>query len=200
MAAILKILKYETQLQFYPTYEKIIPNYAKKSFFMMMTSSLTSQGYLKVGPLYSFINAITTLFVITEKRAKISSLNFLCVGVMRLWLHDDDVIADVTGLPQSRPSIFLYKCNNNTIRDTWKTSKDIIIKLPVRRCHEIMTTFILIHFHDIIHDVTRSQSRSNFEIDISPSIFQLERQSKVQNVGNANGYLSGIFIFRYNFR
>ena len=59
-----------------------------------------------------------------------------------------------------------------------------------------MTTFILIHFHDIIDDVTRSQSRSNFEIDISPSIFELERQSKVQNVGNANGYLSGIFIFR----
>ena len=80
MAAILKILKYQTQLQFDLRYEKIIPNYAKKSFFMM----LTSQGYLKVGPIYSFINAITTLFVITEKRAKISSLNFLCVGVMRL--------------------------------------------------------------------------------------------------------------------
>ena len=29
--------------------------------------------------------------------------------------------------------------------------------------------------HDVIDDVTRSQSRSNFEIDISPSIFQLER-------------------------
>ena len=32
--------------------------------------------------------------------------------------------------------------------------------------------------------------------DISPSIFELERRSKVQNVGNANGYLSGIFNFR----
>ena len=115
------------------------------------------------------------------------------------FFHDDDVIADVTGLPQSQPSIFLYKCNNNTIRDNWKMSKDIIIKLPMHRCHEIMTTFTLIHFNDIIDDVTRSQSRSNFEIDISPSIFELERQSKVQNVGNANGYLSGIFIFRYNF-
>ena len=54
--------------------------------------------------------------------------------------------------------------------------------------------------HDVIDDVTRSQSRSNFESDISPSIFQLERRSKVPNVGNANGYLSGIFNFRYNFR
>ena len=34
--------------------------------------------------------------------------------------------------------------------------------------------------HDIIDDVTRSQSRSNFEIDISPSIFELERRSKAQ--------------------
>ena len=35
---------------------------------------------------------------------------------------------------------------------------------------------------------------------ISPSIFELECQSKAENVVNANGYLSGIFNFRYNFR
>ena len=46
-AAILKILKYQTQLQFDPRYEKIVPNYAK-NFFMVMTSSMTSQGGLKV--------------------------------------------------------------------------------------------------------------------------------------------------------
>ena len=34
--------------------------------------------------------------------------------------------------------------------------------------------------HDVIDDVTRSQNRSNFEIDISPSIFQLERRSKLK--------------------
>ena len=54
--------------------------------------------------------------------------------------------------------------------------------------------------HDVIDDVTRSQIRSNFEIDISPSIFELERWSKAQNVGNAIGYLSDIFNFRYNLR
>ena len=48
MAAILKILKYLTQLQFDLRYGKIVPNYAKKSFFMVMTSSMTSQGGLKV--------------------------------------------------------------------------------------------------------------------------------------------------------
>ena len=54
--------------------------------------------------------------------------------------------------------------------------------------------------HDVIDDFTRSQSRPNFEIEISPSIFELEHRSKAPNIGNANGYLSGIFKFRYNFR
>ena len=63
--AILKILKYLTQLQFDFRYEKIVPNYVKKSIFMMMTSSMTSQGGLKIGPLYSFINEMITLFMIT---------------------------------------------------------------------------------------------------------------------------------------
>ena len=41
---------------------------------------------------------------------------------------------------------------------------------------------------------------SNFEIDISPSIFELERRSNTQYAENAHGYPSGISIFRYNFR
>ena len=84
MAAILKILKYLTQLQSDLRYEKIVPNFAKKSIFMMMTSLMTSQGGLKVGPLYSFINEITAFFMITKKQAKISSQNFLCIGIVRL--------------------------------------------------------------------------------------------------------------------
>ena len=66
--------------------------------------------------------------------------------------------------------------------------------------YEIMTTIIWIYIHDVIDDVTRSQNRSNFEINISPSIFELQRRSKAQNVGNAHGYLSCIINFRYNFQ
>ena len=44
----------------------------------------------------------------------------------------------------------------------------IIIKLPVHMYHEIMITIIQIYIPDVIDDVTRSQNRSNFEIDISP--------------------------------
>ena len=50
----------------------------------MTASSMTSQGGLQFGPLYSFI---TTLFMIAKNRAKISSLNFLCISIMGLWLH-----------------------------------------------------------------------------------------------------------------
>ena len=53
-------------------FEKIVSNYATKSIFTMMTSSMTSQGGLKVGPLYSFINEITTFFMITKKRDEIT--------------------------------------------------------------------------------------------------------------------------------
>ena len=52
-----------------------------------MTSSMTSQGGLKVGLLYYFINEITTFFMITKQRAKISSSNFLCICIMKVWLQ-----------------------------------------------------------------------------------------------------------------
>ena len=49
MAAIFKIHIYETQLQSDLRYEKIVPNYVKKVFFfMVMASSMTSQGGHKV--------------------------------------------------------------------------------------------------------------------------------------------------------
>ena len=56
--------------------------------------------------------------------------------------------------------------------------------------HQIMTTIISIHIHDVIDDVTRSRNRSNIEIDISPSIFELQRRSKAKNVGK----LMAIFL------
>ena len=71
----------------WPQIWKDRPKFCQKSIFMMMTSSMTSQGGLKVGPLYSFINEITTFFMITKKQAKISSQNCLCIGIVRLWLH-----------------------------------------------------------------------------------------------------------------
>ena len=57
----------------------------QKVFFMVMKSSMTSQGGLKVGPLYFFINEIRTFFIITTKRTEISSLNFLSTSIMGLW-------------------------------------------------------------------------------------------------------------------
>ena len=45
-----------------------------------------------------------------------------------------------------------------------------------------------------------SKSRSNFEIATIPLIFELERRTKSQNVGNGMAYLSVGPHFRYNFR
>ena len=53
----------------------------------MMTSSMTSQVGLKFSPLYSFINEISTFFMITKQRVKISSINFQCICIIRLWLQ-----------------------------------------------------------------------------------------------------------------
>ena len=36
----------------------------------------------------------------------------------------------------------------------------------------VLKDHLWIYIHDVIDDVTRSQNRSNFEIDISPSIFE----------------------------
>ena len=49
-----------------------------------MKSSMTSQGGLKVGPLFMYE---ITFFMITKKRTKIPSLNFLCICIMRLRLQ-----------------------------------------------------------------------------------------------------------------
>ena len=75
-----------------------------------------------------------------------------------------------------------------------------ILQVHCRGCLVVQVMLHALMTHDVIDDVTRSRSRSNFEIDISPSIFELERRSDAQNIGNANGYLSGIFNFRNHFR
>ena len=37
--------------------------------------------------------------------------------MQKKFFHDDDVIDDVTGWPQSRPSLFLYELNNGIYHD-----------------------------------------------------------------------------------
>ena len=46
--------------------------------------------------------------------------------------------------------------------------------------HQIMTTIIWIHIYYVIDYVTRSQKRSNFEINISPSILNYSVDQKLK--------------------
>ena len=82
----LKMSKYKTQLQFDISNAKIIPNYARKNIFIVMTSSMTSQSDLKVVSLYSFINDKMTFFMITEERPKMSSSNLVHICIIGLWI------------------------------------------------------------------------------------------------------------------
>ena len=54
------------------------------------------------------------------------------------YFHGDDVIDDVTGGPQHRPSIFPYKWKMNFYRNNWTNTRDIIIKLRVYVYHWIV--------------------------------------------------------------
>ena len=122
LTAILESLKYQTQLQFDHRYEKIVQNYAKKSIFMMMTSSMTSQGGLKVDPLYSFINEITTFFMITKQRAKIPlpfayisrdyDCNYINIYSWRHWWRHQVTKKSNFEIAIS-PSIFHLQCRSN---------------------------------------------------------------------------------------
>ena len=54
MAAILKMPTYYAQVQLDTRFEKIITKYAKIVFLVVMTLSMTSQGDLKVTPVFPY--------------------------------------------------------------------------------------------------------------------------------------------------
>ena len=117
-----------------------------------------------------------------------------------VFLRSDDVIHDVTGWPQSRPSIFFKNEKRTFFRDNWKTNKDMIIKLNVHMYHGILHMSIWISMDYVIHDVIRHQSMSKNSIAITMSVFKLQHHSKALNVINIHDYLSSIPNFRYLFR
>ena len=93
--------------------------------------------------------------------------------------------------------VCLFVCNVN---DTGRTVQAINTKLGT--CMYLGSGYGCIVFgvHDVIDDVIRSKNRSNFEIAITPSIFELECRTKSQKIGNGMAYLGVWFNFRFNFR
>ena len=59
---------------------------------------------------------------------------------------------------------------------------------------------ILFGVDNVTDDVIRLKSRSNFEIVITPSIFELGRRTKAQKIGISMAYIDVGPNFRYNFR
>ena len=71
---------------------------------------------LKWRPFWKFCN-IKHSFNLTSDMKRSSQI------MPKKYFDDDDVIDDVTGWPQSRPSIFLYKWKNNIFMITKKRAK-----------------------------------------------------------------------------
>ena len=75
----------------------------EKVFLVVMTSSMTSQGDLKVAPLYSLINEKWTFSVITEKRTTTSSLNLVSIS---LWICLYELVWNILLMTSSDPKIY----------------------------------------------------------------------------------------------
>ena len=103
--------------------------------------------------------------------------------------HEDDVIYDVTGWLQIRPSILLSKRKMNIFRYNRYMSKYIAIKLSVHMYHDIVNIPSWLGIDYVIDDVIRSQNLSTFSIAIALSISKLEHRSKAQNATNTHGYI-----------
>ena len=89
-------------------------------------------------------------------------------------------------------------CPDDLITKDWCHTNNIL-QTHSWRCLGSCASYVS-HTHEVIDDVICSQSRSYYKIAISTSIFQLERRSKAQNIGNAHGYLTDIFNIWYYFR
>ena len=93
--------------------------------------------------------------------------------------------------------VCLFVCNVN---DTARAVRAINTKLGTHMCLGSGYMCIVFGVHDVIDDVIRSKNRSNFEIAITPSIFELGCRTKSQKIGNGMAYLGVGLNFRYNFR
>ena len=99
------------QLQFDIRYGKIVPNYARKNSFMVMTSSMTSQEDLKIVPLYSLINEKWTFCVITEKNNRgiiiiLSVCVYHLIVNMHIWIIMDYFTVDIIRAP-NKPKLWI---------------------------------------------------------------------------------------------
>ena len=179
-----------------------------------MTSSMTSQGGLKVGSLHSLINRIITFFMITKHRANISSLNFLCICIIRLWLQLYEYIF-MTSLMTSPGHkigrgdnvftlcvcLFVTLCLYRDVCPDDLTMKDWCHTNNILQVHCLGCLVVQVMFHALMTSSMTSPGHKVCQIlkVIYLRQFELERRSKAQNVENAHGYVSGLFNFRYNF-
>ena len=185
-----------------------------KMFSMVMTSSMTSQGGLKVS---LYIHLSKRLAPVESCNGNVSSINanivivflyFICQKTIsmnntfrycRSKVNDTGLLGDLGTYMRSGGLIgwlFNWKCKfscrissniANYLKYNFLCDGDGISNVMLRLW--IFSDFCSRHIVGVAGD------------DIMFHILvELERRSKAQNIWNAIGYLSGIFNFRYNFR
>ena len=78
------ILFFKTQLQCDLWCKSTVPNYARKVFSWWWRHRWRHRVPWKLAK-YIFDERNCNIFMITKKRANLSSSNFLCIGILRLW-------------------------------------------------------------------------------------------------------------------
>ena len=111
---------------------------------------------------------------------RLSNVEALCYCVLLLILHHPLVVT-------CQNFQFLQVCSSDglfvclsvcNVDDTGRTVKSINTKFYTYMYLGSGYMCILFGVDDVIDDVIRSKNRSNFEIAITPSIFELERRTK----------------------
>ena len=92
--------------------------------------------------------------------------------------------------------VFVCLCLYHDVCPDDLTMKDWCHSNNILQVHCWGCLVVQVTFHALMTSLMTApghKSRSNFGIDISPSIFELDRQSEAQNIGNTHGYLASIF-------
>ena len=83
---------FEILVSFWPQIWKDRPKLCQKSIFHGDDVIDNVTGWPESRPLYAFINELKTIFMITKTWTEISSLNFLYIDIMGLWLYSYDSV------------------------------------------------------------------------------------------------------------
>ena len=130
MAAILKTLEYQTQLQKVQNdlkCENIVQHHARESIFMVMTSSMTPQRGLQLDPKCSFMDETRTFFIIPKTY---TDIHLLYIWIILFWLHFYKFVFMASLMTPSGPKI------NRKMNCHISINVSVIVSIKYSKCRK----------------------------------------------------------------